>query len=530
MTAVADAKVLYGPDGAPIRVAARELAEEDAAPISGRREATFEPVVSNLTPSKLSGILKDAVSGDPQTYFAMAEEIEERDLHYGSVLGTRKRAVGQLDIHVTAVDDEDAAEVAIAGEVRALVEQPSFIDMLDDALDALGKGVSAVEQMWDTTGKLWMPREWIWRDPRFFDFDETTKRELRLRDGSDREPLKPGKWVTHLAKVKSGLPIRAGLARMAAWAFVFKSYTLKDWAGFCEIFGIPFRIGRYDRSASEKEKRALLRAVLSLASDGGAIVPKGMELELVQAGQGRGEAVFGAFADYLDKQVSKGVLGQTMTSDDGASLAQAKVHDEVRDDIRRADARRLSSTIQRDVIEPFVQMNFGLRERYPQFRLHTPEAEDLKALSEALGRLVPVGLRVSQDEVRTRLGFREPDEGEDVLGSGGPAGGTDRAANRTRRHVTGCACARCSDEDAGEREMEAIGAEELAAWEEVMEPVVEPILAHARNAGSYEDFLAGLEEAAAGGDVGAFMRSLAAATTKAEVFGESEGGPLPEGL
>ena len=57
--------------------------------------------------------------------------------------------------------------------------------------------------------------------------------------------------------------------------------------------------------------------------------------------------------------MSKVVLGQTMTDENGGSLAQAMVHNQIRIDILQDDARQLANTINRDLIAPFVALNFG---------------------------------------------------------------------------------------------------------------------------------------------------------------------------
>ena len=63
------------------------------------------------------------------------------------------------------------------------------------------------------------------------------------------EPLQPYKFVTHVTKVKSGIPIRGGLARAAAWSWLFKTFTLKDWMRFVEAYGHPMRLGRFPPNA-----------------------------------------------------------------------------------------------------------------------------------------------------------------------------------------------------------------------------------------------------------------------------------------
>ena len=49
-----------------------------------------------LTPERLTAILREAEAGDPFLYLELAEEMEEKDLHYLAVLSTRKQTVAQL--------------------------------------------------------------------------------------------------------------------------------------------------------------------------------------------------------------------------------------------------------------------------------------------------------------------------------------------------------------------------------------------------------------------------------------------------
>jgi phage gp29-like protein len=76
------------------------LRDEQAAPtMAGVRNiySVMHPSIG-LTPERLTGIMQQAEFGDPYLYLELAEEMEEKDLHYLAVLGTRKNAVAQLDL------------------------------------------------------------------------------------------------------------------------------------------------------------------------------------------------------------------------------------------------------------------------------------------------------------------------------------------------------------------------------------------------------------------------------------------------
>jgi len=411
-----------GVDGKPMR--ARDLQEEKAGPtLTGVRQNTSAHPAVGLTPQRLARLLREAEDGDPTRYLELAEDMEERDLHYLGVIGTRKRSIAQLDLTVEAAD-EDKASQEQAEAVRELLARDTIEDELFDVLDAVGKGFSVCEVLWDTGGGRWWPREIKHRDPRWFDFDPADGATPRLRvdGGWEPIPIGNGKYVYHVHKAKSGLAIRGGLARLAAWSFMFKSFTLKDWAVFCEVFGQPLRLGKYGPEATEDDKAKLLHAVANIGSDVAAIVPQSMIIEFVEAKITGNVELYEKRCDWLDRQVSKAVLGQTTTTDAiSGGHAVSQEHRQVQKDIERADAKQVSATINRDIIRPFIAFNFGPQEVYPRAVLGRAEAVDTEKLTKAVAALVPLGLKVGQQWARETLGIPDPQDDEELLGAPKPA-------------------------------------------------------------------------------------------------------------
>lgn len=412
-----------------------QLTQELAAPrLASIRSAWHSSVANDLTPTRLARVVQSAGDGYAHDYLTLAEEMEERDLHYASVLGTRKLAVTGLHVRIDAASD-DAIDVKHADALRELIAAPEFGELVAHLVDALGKGYAVGEIMWDRSGRTWTPDTYKERDPRHFLFDRETGRELRLLDEAapvEGLALAPYKFIVHLPRIRSGLPIRGGLARLAAVAYMCKAWAWRDWMAFADIFGLPMRVGRYGPGAKPEDIDKLIAAVANLGSDAAAAIPDSMRIEFTQAVQtaGSGE-FFQGLAEWWDKQVSKGVLGQTMTADDGASLSQAKIHNDVRLDILAADAKALSNTLQRQLVRPFIDLNFGPG-RYPLLTVVVPEPEDTKLLVDALAKLVPLGLEVEQSVVRDKLGLPDPDPGAVLLRSpqaAAPATNRERALN-----------------------------------------------------------------------------------------------------
>lgn len=408
-------------------VMTRELTREQAAPtLTGVRTVWNDTMASGLTPQRLGSLLIAAADGDHHAYLTLAEEMEERDLHYAAELGKRKLAVSRLPITVESATDS-ARDKELADAVRTLIKGTGFRSLLKDLLDAIGKGFSVVEIIWKT-GALWTPGRYEWRDPRFFQFDQVSRRDIRLRDELDSFnglELAPYKYLTHIHHGKSGIPIRGGIARLAAWAFMCKGYAVKDWLAFAEVFGMPLRLGKYGPSAKDEEIRILKMAVANLGIDAAAVFPESMQVELIEAGNKGGSAdFFERLANYLDNQISKGILGQTASSSGTpGKLGNEELQAEVRDDIRDDDAEALKETLNRDLVRPFIDLNFGPQKNYPEIQLRAIPPEDVAALVSAVEKLVPLGLQVEQSVMRDKLGLPDPDPSakpEDLLRPAGP--------------------------------------------------------------------------------------------------------------
>ncbi|EHS3902023.1 DUF935 family protein, partial [Escherichia coli] len=228
-------------------------------------------IASGLNPGRLAGILRNAANGITRDFFILAEEMEERDLHYASVLRTRKLTVAGIEPVVVAASDDDA-DVQLADAIRALMEAPQIPELMFDLLDGLGKGVAVCEILWNTRNNHWVPRDYEWVDPRFLKAEKPTLRRFRLLTDDepvDGVPLTPGKFIVHQPRLKSGLPLRNGLARLVAVMYMLKSFTVRDWWAFAEKFGIPVTVGKYGPNATEEQIRVLIDAIASIASDAG---------------------------------------------------------------------------------------------------------------------------------------------------------------------------------------------------------------------------------------------------------------------
>ena len=413
---------ILGPDGLPIDRAS--FFERDVAgpSIVGVRTPWSSHPADGLTPAKLAEIHRAAADGDPIAYLELAEDIEERDPHYLAVISTRKRSVAQLPITVTAASD-DPEHVKHADFVRAWINSDVLTLALFDMLDAVGKGFSITEVEWGARPEGTVPIELKWRPQRWFQFEREDGDTIRLREDAELKPLAAHKFIVHRHKAKSGLTIRSGLARVASWSWMLKAFSNRDWGIFLQNYGQPIRVGRYGVEHSEKDKEVMRRALASIAGDCAAMIPRGMELEFVEVkNAGRSADAHEKRCDWLDRQVSKAVLGQTTTTDAvSGGHAVSQEHRQVQEDIERGDAQLLAATLTRQLVPYIIAANFGPQAQYPKLLIGRPDEVPIADVVNALDKLADKGLTVETSQLRDRLGFDEPGATADLIGTRKPA-------------------------------------------------------------------------------------------------------------
>jgi len=269
-----------------------------------------------LTPERLATIFKEADQGDVMRQAELFEEMEEKDLHLTGILQTRKIAVTGLEWEIlpasTTPEDKKIAEAA--KEMIEYIED--FEDALFNLLDAVGKGFSVGEIMWDISeGQVWVKNiEWVHQKRFTFNSPDVILKTPQLITDANPiwgEELPPNKFVVHRHKARSGAVPRGGLLRPCAYMYLFKNYDIKDWLIFNELFSVPMRIGKYSSAANPADIETLKQAVFNLGVDAAAVISDSTLIELVEAKASGSNTTHRDFADFCDRAMSKAILGHT---------------------------------------------------------------------------------------------------------------------------------------------------------------------------------------------------------------------------
>jgi phage gp29-like protein len=504
------------------------LREPQTSRIAFLENQYLTPMLGGLTPDRLVGILRQADDGDLTAQHRLFGDMEERDAHLACEIGKRRLSVMALDWDIVPPRNATAAEKSDAEWLKEVLTDAAdpFEDLLLALMDGVGHGFAAAELEWRREGAEWLP-EFHPRPQEWFRLDRL-RRELRLLDASaDGALLQSFGWVLHThGKAKTGYLGRMGLHRTLVWPFLYKAYGIGDFAELLETYGLPIVVGRYYAGASAEEKTTLLRAVTALGHDARAIMPQDMQLEIQKVTADGSGTPHLAMVDWAERSESKAILGQVLSAEaksTGLGSGVADMQNEVRADIRNADARQIAGTVTRDLLYPLLALNRGATSlaRCPRLVFDTGEAEDIAAYADALPKLVTAGMRtIPVAWVHDKLRIPVPGDGEATLGAPAtpPPPPTDPnkaalAAVAALAGLPGQDAPTWADEAAGR--LAAGAAPAMAAWLGQIEAML-------ASAGSLEEFRAMLLAAYPQLDSSAMAAAIAQARLAGQMAGRAD--------
>ena len=148
-----------------------------------------------------------------------------------------------------------------------------------------------------------------------------------------------------------------GLYLKCARYTIPKKNVEQFWDTFAEMFGMPLRIA-HTSSRDEKDRKKLMSMMEQMGSAAYAVVQEGTEVDVVENSKSDAFEVYDRRIERCDRELSKLVISQTMTIEDGSSLSQSETHIKILRNLIESIADGLRDFINGQVLPLMRRENF----------------------------------------------------------------------------------------------------------------------------------------------------------------------------
>ena len=221
-----------------------------------------------------------------------------------------------------------------------------------------------------------------------------------------KDPLNPEKKGLHWKNYPHELlyvsfsSTPAGLLEKAAPMTILKRHSWAHWDEFEQLFGVPFRIAKVN--SMQGEQADMMEQVLKqMGSAAYAIIPPTTEIDIKEHGRGDAHKVFEQKIRIIDAQLSKLILGQTMTTDSGASFSQSKIHAQTENYVIQADTIKLLSWLNDSLLPAMKSFGYDIPQNaYIDIIKDFQPAERIEIDS----KLLKAGIKLSKEYIESTYG------------------------------------------------------------------------------------------------------------------------------
>jgi phage gp29-like protein len=163
-----------------------------------------------------------------------------------------------------------------------------------------------------------------------------------------------------------------GLLEKAAPYTILKRHSWGSWDEFEELFGVPIRIAKL-ATQNESVKNEVAGWLKEMGSAPYAVFPLGTEIEIKENTKTDAFNVFYMKLQELNRELSKLVLHQTMTTDNGSSKSQGSVHENTLHEIIFADEKKALSILNDKLVPAMRNNGYAIPDGY---RIKVTETKD----------------------------------------------------------------------------------------------------------------------------------------------------------
>jgi hypothetical protein len=241
----------------------------------------------------------------------------------------------------------------VVDAAKAIIDSPRFMQFLDDLiLSKVFWGMGLVEV-----------KQTKWGDQVLFDYDLIPIKHVDPYEKMVRyEQFTSGEKDKSYEKVKTALFIGAaddmGLLLPATLLCLYKREAINKWTNYVRLAGNNFEKVKYRGAIPDPLVRKSVLDKLSQRNSNTMDLPEGVDVEFENMSSTSQNELFEGAVKYYNDEITKLVLGQTMTTESGSSRSQAEVHERTQETLFDSDSKFVLDFLNYEFID--IQSMFGL--------------------------------------------------------------------------------------------------------------------------------------------------------------------------
>ena len=386
---------------------------------------------SKQSPANVIAILRAALSGDIRQQYQVYELMEDSWARLSKNLHELKSAAAGATYTVmpftergerptdTAQAKADFVQLCIDRLIGSPINGTNgFRNTIYDLCDAVGKGFSVQEIIWEPTVDGILPKETYFCHPRYYSFP-FDRPDLMLSPQGDGtyEEFPDDKFLIGIYKNRSGNSMGYGLLRQLAYWWSGQNYC-RDWLlNFAQVFGQPLRWATYDPGSSANIKNDIADMLENMGAAAWGAFPAGTQVEFKEAGKSGQDTPQSYFINLADKLCDITILGQTLTTDvgDSGSRALGEVHEDVHRTRLQDVCEWVANVLNEQLVSFICHLNYGDHDEMPELvpDLAGPSDPVLEAQRDQI--LLGSGVDMPREWFYDRHDVPMPQEGEEII-------------------------------------------------------------------------------------------------------------------
>lgn len=365
--------------------------EPERALVAGPPVIDRYPTVigASLTGQYLSAAYRLCATGWRYQYVDLINELLEHDPHTRGVARQRLLSVAAARVSITAPKlpknhpDFDLAQEVAESFQYVFESIPARVQALHQLNWGVAYGLGGAEISWERTDEGWEPVELANIHSRRLNFSDPTSWDLYIYDqglvgpgyymGPTTGPRGlrvadfPGKFIIHAPALNGDYPTRDGEARYVGFYMLLKRMVVRATSQDFERVIRPWVVAYFNRERKQGEPPIATKTDIEDAESAakalgaGALnsvaLPDSVKIEILRA---VAQMNAGEFLSFLNREISKGWLGQAFTTEPGANgnFATATVAEKATLRICQYDGHCLGDTLKRDLAGPWFRLNY----------------------------------------------------------------------------------------------------------------------------------------------------------------------------